>query len=162
MTPERIKILEETEGWRWEKEDSWFIQLENWKVQYTKFGRSPSQTSKDPDEKRAGLWQSHQRKKYKNKEFCMTTERIKVLEDTEGWEWEEEDHWNIQLENWKVQYYKLGRKPFTTAKDPDEKRAGSWHSVQRKAYKKKEKRMTSERIKILEETEGWTWEEDLS
>ena len=93
MTPERITKLEEMEGWRWEEEDVWAIQLENWKRQYKKLGRSPSTHSKDPDEKRAGRWQSNQRNNYKKKEKWMTPERITKLEETEGWRWEEEDVW---------------------------------------------------------------------
>ena len=88
MTQERIAKLNATEGWTWEEEDSFEINLENWIYQYQKLGKYPSYKSTNPEEKRAGGWQSNMRKNYKNKENCMTQERIDKLNNTDGWAWD--------------------------------------------------------------------------
>jgi hypothetical protein len=159
MTSERIKILEETTGWKWGA-DAWLIQYENYVEIYNKLGRQPSHSSKNADEKNAAKWRGHQRKDYKNKEKRMTSERIKILEEIPGWKWEEIDTWSLQLEHWKQQYKKLGKRPSLGSKDIDEKSAAQWQQDQRQNYKNKKKCMTSERIKILEETTGWKWGAD--
>jgi superfamily II DNA or RNA helicase len=157
MTQERIKILERTPGWKWDEEDNWEIQRQCWIIQYRKIGKIPSEKSKDIDEKKAGKWKQHQRQNYKKKEKCMTQERIKILEETPGWKWEEDDNWEIQRQHWIEQYNKLEKKPSQSSKNKDEKKAGQWQSDQRKDFKNKEKCITSERIKLLEETIGWKW-----
>jgi hypothetical protein len=103
------------------------------------------------------MWQEDQRKYYKRNDKCLTDERIKILNNTEGWVWEEKcDAWGSQLENWKRQYNRLGRLPSKCATaDEDEKNAATWRHTQSSKYKKKE--MIEERIKLLESTPGWTW-----
>jgi len=56
---------------------------------------------------------------------------------------------------------KFGKEPSDHSKNIDEKKAASWRNKQRNDYKKKEARMTAERIKILEATPGWCWSADL-
>ena len=160
MTPERIAILNTTEGWKWEEDDTFEPNLQNWIVQYIKLGRKPSEDSKDSDEKKAGKWQSHRRQDYKKKESYMTAERIAKLEATEGWTWEKEDSWEPNRLYWLSQYIKLGKNPSGMSKNSDEKRAGKWHQSQRRDYKKKETRMTPERIAALNATPGWSWSAD--
>lgn len=84
ISQERINILNNVEGWTWGY-DKWLIQLENWKKQYTILGRSPSQTSEDPEEKKAGEWQKTQRRLYKVKK--IPEERMHILNQTPGWKW---------------------------------------------------------------------------
>lgn len=157
MTTERISLLESTEAWKW-SDDSWEEQYINWKNQYSKNNRLPSIESKNIDEKRAALWQGNQRQNYKKKLKCMTDEKISILEATEGWQWDGfEDVWENQRINWLKVFTKLGRFPKQKAVDQDERAAGQWQSDMRKYYKKKDKRITAERIKILEATPGWTW-----
>ena len=155
MPPERIHLLEETDGWKWE-EDVWTIQWEHWERQTLLLGKRPSEGSKNPEEKRAAQWQNQQRIYYKKGK--MPQERIHLLEEMDGWKWEEEDTWPIQWEHWKQQYLLLGKKPSETSKNPEEKRAGSWQNTQRQEYKKG--KMPPERIHLLEETDGWKWEDD--
>jgi len=120
-----------------------------------KGNKKPSRHSKDDDEKRAGDWQQNQRQAYKNK--TMSDERIELLNNTPGWTWDEEDTYQEQWDHWKDQYVKKGnKKPSDHSKDPDEKRAGQWQSKQRQAYKKKT--LSEERIELLNDTPGWTWE----
>jgi len=132
-------------------------QLDHWKTQYAKKGnRKPSQNSKDPEEKRAGTWQSMQRQLYKKGK--MSTDRIQCFNDTPGWTWEEEDPFPAQLNHWKTQYVNKGnKKPSQISKDPEEKRAGTWQSMQRQALKKKT--LSEDRIQFFNDTPGWTWED---
>ncbi|NDB87191.1 MAG: hypothetical protein EB127_31590, partial [Alphaproteobacteria bacterium] len=123
-------------------------------------GKTPTAISKDLSEKRAGYWQRHQRRLYKNNVSAMTPERIAILEATPGWKWEEEDSWEPNRLHWIAQYQKLGITPTANSKDPEEKRAGYWQVGQRKAYKQKLSYMTDERIAKLEATEGWKWNDD--
>lgn len=129
--------------------------LQHWLSQYRNLGRTPSSKSKDLDEKRAGQWQSTQRKLYKKKSSRLTPERIATLEATDGWTWQKETSFEANRLNWLSQFQKLGRKPFRNSRDPDEKRAGQWQIVVRSAYRSFG--LTPERIATLEATKGWTW-----
>ena len=155
LSEERIKILNETPNWTWEEEDKWSLQLERWIAMYKKLGRKPSSGSKNLDEKLAGSWQNNQRTNYKK--GTLSQEYIKILNETPNWTWED-DSWNLQLENWVAMYKKLDRKPSHGSRDPDEKKVGSWQNWQRQYYRNG--KLSQERIKILNETSNWTWEED--
>jgi hypothetical protein len=87
----------------------------------------------------------------------MTLERIKTLEETPGWKWEETDTWSIQYNNYVEIYNKLGRQSSQSSKNPDEARAAKWQNEQRQAYKKG--KMPPERKETLNNTLGWAWEE---
>jgi hypothetical protein len=171
LTPERIDALNATEGWKWEEEDPFQDNLDHWITQYRKKGnKTPSNSAKDPEEKRAGQWQSHMRNNYKNtienKEGTkLTPERITALNATEGWTWDS-DPFQDNLDHWITQYRKKGNKnPSQQATDPEEKRAGIWQSSIRKYYKntiedKKGTKLSEKRIAALNATEGWKWEEE--
>lgn len=156
MTPERIAILNATPNWTWEVEDTWEPNRINWLKMYNKLGRNPSEKSDDLDEKRAGSWQSNQRKLFKKKETCMTHERISILNTTPGWTWDS-DTWEQSRLEWVSFYNKFKRSPSCSSKITDEKHVAMWQSHQRNDYKKKEARMTPERIATLNATPGWTW-----
>ena len=71
----------------------WEKRRQQWITQYRKNGnKTPSQSAKDPEMKRAGRWQSTMRQNYKNtienkKGTKLSNERIAVLNATEGWKW---------------------------------------------------------------------------
>ena len=130
----------------------WEENRQKWLEQRTRLGKKPSECSKDPEERRAGLWKSDQRKAYWK--GTLSADRIKALESTEGWTWEE---WIPSLHHWSLQLARLGRKPSCHSKDPEERRAAIWQSTQRKAYN--QGTLCADRIKTLESTEDWTWEE---
>ena len=158
MTPLRIKRLEETEGWEWEEEDLWEPNRLHWLSQYRRLGKTPSPTSTDTDEKQAGLWQTNVRQYYKRESSWMTPERIKSLEDTEGWEWEADDTWEPNRLHWLSQYLELKKTPSKHSKNAEEKRAGRWASNQCAGYKQKSTWMTVHRITTLNNTRGWQWD----
>ena len=158
MTSERIRLLEEIPEWRWKEPDIWEENRQEWIEFYKNNEKSPIEGSKNIKEKNLGKWQSHQRNDYTKKEIRMTSERIRLLEEeTPGWRWKEPDTWEENRQEWIEFYRENKRSPSQTSKDKKEKQLGIWQSDQRKNYKKKEKCMTLERIRLLEETVGWSW-----
>jgi hypothetical protein len=81
-----IEILNNIEGWKWEVEDPFQENLDDWIRQFELLGRTPKQRSKDDDEKRTGTWQSTMRQNYKKGK--LTDIRIEILNNIEGWKWE--------------------------------------------------------------------------
>ena len=160
LSKKYIDILDATEGWKWSQEDPFDSNLENWIFQYKKLEKSPSSKSKDVAEKKSGQWQEDMRRHYKNKENWMTQERIDKLNSTEGWIWESKDNFYDNLSYWIQQYKRLERCPSCMSKDIAEAKAGRWQTHMRTAFRKKEKRLTQERIDKLNSTEGWKWAEE--
>jgi len=156
LSEERVHMLNETPMWKWGEDDSFPHNLEQWNNQKTRLGRAPSQHSKDKDEKRSGQWQSAMRQHYKKGK--LSEERIRMLEETPMWNWEEEDAFSNNLEQWKAQILRLGRAPSSISNDADEKRIGQWQSTIRDTYKKQ--KLSAERIRTLEDTPMWKWKED--
>ena len=156
LSAERITALEMINGWEWGTDTyTWEEQRGHWITQYDKLLRSPSQKSKDKEEKRAGQWQSDQRRVYKKK--TLSAERITALEMVNGWEWgrEETYTWEEQLEYWKTVYTKIQKAASESSKDKEEKRAEKWQSTQRQG--KKNGTLSAERITALEMVNGWKW-----
>jgi superfamily II DNA or RNA helicase len=159
LLPERIDALNNTEGWEWGSEQVVRTFAENnsdWIEHVAKLGRTPSQNSKNADEKRAGLWQVKQRQSFKK--GTLLPERIDALNNTEGWEWGSEQVVRTFQESnsdWSEQFVNLGRSPSCTSKNADEKRLGTWQVHQRALFKKGT--LPKEKIEALNNTEGWEW-----
>jgi hypothetical protein len=154
LSTERSAVLEAIPGWEWGREETYTReqQKQNWITQYEKLQRSPSTTSKETDEKRAGQWQSTQRAAKRN--GTLSTERSAELEAIPGWEWDS-DTWEEQRNHWITQYEKLQRIPSQKSKETDEKRAGQWQHNQRTA--KRNGTLSTERSAELEAIPGWEW-----
>ena len=161
LSQEHIKELVASPEWEWgpqrAQRDTWEEQLQHWITEYVKQLQTPSETSKDPDEKRAGRWQSTQRTAYKK--GTLSYDRIKQLVASPGWEWgtqrEISYRWEEQRQHWITQYEKLQRNPSTISKDVEETRAGRWQDAQRTAYRRGT--LSEERIRKLVESPGWEW-----
>jgi hypothetical protein len=159
LSEERVKALEATEGWVWDR-DEFEDNLEQWAAIYKKLGRTPSHSSNDADEKRSGIWQSNLRALYKK--GTLSEERVRALEATEGWVWvvrkiiTKPKSFEENLVKWVAKRTELGRTPSQYSKDADEKRLGKWQSQQRKYYKKGS--LSKERIAALNAIEWWVWE----
>jgi len=71
------------------------------------------------------------------------------------------DIWEEKRLYWVAQYNKYGRKPYASSKDEDEKRAAKWQNTIRGSKRRKTRyRLTEEQIQRLNNTPGWTWEDD--
>jgi hypothetical protein len=155
LSQERTDELEHLDGWVWDK-NKWETQKQHWITQQERLQKSPSESSKDPEEKRAGQWRSDQRKHYR--QGTLSQVRIDDLEAIDGWAWEAEDTWSKQKEIWIAQYNLLEKSSSKRSKDPEEKRAGAWQGTQRQLYR--HGAMSQERIDELNATDGWTWESE--
>jgi len=159
LLPERIDALNNTEGWeRGEQVGVRTFQESNsdWNEQFVILGRTPSASSKNAAEKRAGQWQTTQRQLFKK--GTLLPEKIDALNNTEGWEWGEQGGVRTYQENnsdWSEQFVILGRTPSQYSKNAAEKRAGIWQIKQRVSFKKGT--LLPERIDALNNTEGWEW-----
>jgi hypothetical protein len=158
LLPERIDALNNTEGWEWGSEQVVRTFQEgnsDWIEQFVILGRTPSCTSKNAAEKRAGKWKTTQRVLFKK--GTLLPERIDALNNTEGWEWGWEQSRTFQESNsdWSEQFANLGRSPSQNSKNAAEKRAGKWQNQQRGSFKKGT--LLPERIDALNNTEGWEW-----
>lgn len=157
MTLERIRRLEEmTPGWRWDNSKNWNETLQNWIKFYEENKKYPSQKSKNSYERKLGIWQSGQRKYYKRNKIIP--ERVRVLESTPHWVWENPSAWEIKRQEL-IQFYKNNNKyPSCHSKNIAEKHLGEWVDQQRSNYKiRKEGVMTSEKIRLLEDIPNWKW-----
>lgn len=154
LKEDKIKLLEEFTGWFWEKDDSFddnYNELVKW-VEENK--RIPSEKSKNPIERRLGIWSSNKRQN--KKENKLEEEKINKLQAVTGWYWKKSDlfgnDYNI-LVKWVEENKRI---PSEKSKDIVEKRLGTWCSDRRK-YKKKNK-LDEEQIEKLNAIPGWYWE----
>ncbi len=155
LLSERLTILDNTDGWTWGNDDKWEKNRLQWVSVFQKLGRCPNKSSTNEEERRAASWQHDQRKYYKRGDSFLTEKRIKKLNTTPGWMWEEKDKWGEHHLLWISMYEKLGKTPSESSKDIDEKRAGQWQTLQR--YNYKNNLMSQEKFNILEKTAGWKW-----
>ncbi len=164
LSQQQINILNNTKGWSWEsikRQDGFDGQYKNWIEQYHLLQRLPTLKSTDENELRAARWQHAMRQAKKGSGTTKISEQqIEILNNTEGWTWgKQHDAFTEQYNNWVEQYSKLGRKPCCCSKNEDEKRAGIWQSTMRQAKKGKgTNKISEQQIKILHNTEGWTWD----
>ena len=92
--------------------------------------------------------------------YKIAKAQIDLLDNTDGWTWEEPDAFSEQYNNWVEQYNKLGRKPFEKSNDENEGKAGQWQSTIRRIKKGLVvgRILTIEQLDLLNSIEGWTWE----
>jgi superfamily II DNA or RNA helicase len=153
LSEERKRVLDSLEFWVW---DFWNIKYEKWVKFYQENKRKPISCSKNINEREIGQWQSNQRTEHNKKE--LSEKRYEILNNTEGWTWEEENRWDKNLEKWIQFYEKEKRYPSGKSIDPLEKSLGQWQVAQRSYYKKKDSSMTQERIDKLNSISGWKWD----
>ena len=153
MSEDRIAKLDAIPGWEWEDADTWDEKLQHWVTMYKRIQKTPSESSKDPEEKRVGVWQKRQRAE--KRKGTLSEERITKLDAIPGWEWDT-DTWDEKLQHWITVYGRIKKTPTVHSTDPDEKRAATWKQTQR--YTKRKGTMSEERIAILEAIPGWEWD----
>jgi SAM-dependent methyltransferase len=127
---------------------------------YQKNGRYPLNHSKNPEEKFLCLWVVTQKGSYKKGQ--LSKERIDILNKTDGWVWEKDldKIWNETHQKWVDFYQKYKKTPSHGSINKEEKSLGSWAHHQKNYYKTKKSYLTKERIEILNNTEGWIWEDN--
>lgn len=149
----RIRKLEQIPGWSWEPLSS------KWNATYTELIKfvqknktTPSNRSKDPQEKILSTWVNLQRKTYK--ENKLPKDRIKKIEQIPGWHWSPFDKWGTNYEKL-VDFVKKNKKlPIIRSNTLEEKSLGIWISHQRAAFKKS--KLSQKRIEKLKQVPGWS------
>jgi superfamily II DNA or RNA helicase len=147
LSQERIDQLENMDGWVWDA-STWDENKNKWCDIYKLLGDYPSSNSKDPEERRLGQWQLHQRQFYKHHK--LSQERIAILEELDGWVWEE-NTWAENVALWVACHSQVEQHADT------HKRVKQWQAQQRRHFK--DNKLSHERITILESLDGWAWED---
>jgi hypothetical protein len=134
-------------------EEIWFENKNKVEEYIQQHNKLPSSKHKDTNIKSLGLWISHQKNSYKKREYIMKNEEIRK-------EWESlidkyphlflsnEEIWfenKNKVEEYIQQHDKL---PSQYSKDTNIKSLGLWISYQKNSYKKIEKLMKNEEIRI--------------
>ena len=112
-----------------------------------KNGKAPSQTAKEPEEKKIGSWISSQRQKYDSRGAKFSKERMKNEEVWSKWTETLSDprykkhlvidniqDWMNNLSNMCIFIYKNGKLPSSKSKDSEEKKLMSWILHQKHNY----------------------------
>jgi hypothetical protein len=147
LSNEKIKLLEELKDWIWEVDfEKQWIEKYNTLKEYLKNNDLPTSQNKI-----YGCWISEQR--INNKKGKLSNEKIKLLEELNGWFWGQDEEWMKKYTDLK-EYLKNNQFPFESNKI-----YGSW--INRQRQNKKNNKLSNEKIKLLEELNGWFWFLDL-
>ena len=133
-------------------EDEWKQTFKSLKDFIDKNDKTPSQKSKDKDEKILGIWLSNQKKNFKKKACIMGTnpeiydtwEQFTTSEKYKKYFLSNENEWKQNLESLKQFIDKNDKTPSLTSKD--EKKLGRWLSNQKKNFKNQTQIMKNEEI----------------
>lgn len=157
LSTDKIKKLENIDGWRWAIGDKFKKKYKLVKKFVENNNKFPSVTSDDNIETKLGAWINHQRYLYKlNK---LSAYQIKKLENLTGWYWN-----RTQLNEIKfvekcdelIKFVNINKKiPSKRSPDLNEKRLGIWVFVQKRRFKKH--KISNAQIQKLESIEGWKW-----
>ena len=136
-------------GWSWDPREQKWREKYRELVKYVRRNGHARPLNKDAV---VGSWVARQRLEYSRGQ--LSEKRSRALEALEGWTWD----WNGLDNRWHERYAELvmycqengHARPPTTHKG-----LGTWVTTQRQFYKKDS--LSSERIKLLEVLEGWTW-----
>lgn len=146
----RSVVLERTsEDWNWNQ----FAKLTtDW---YAVHDRHPSHGSKDPDEKRIGMWCAIQR--LESDKGHLPPRRKERLEAIDGWSWDpNEDMWTKSFKNC-VAWYSVNKEhPNMRSPVTAERKAGAFVNQQRFRYRTG--KLPEERIQQLNSISGWSWD----
>jgi superfamily II DNA or RNA helicase len=157
LEPQRAARLKELTGWSWEPdEDDWLAGIEALRAYRDIHGDSSPPALSVQDGFRLGLWCVNRRADKRRGK--LSPERIAELEAVRGWSWN--PHGDAWTEGFRhlLDYVKRtgsARPPFELL-DDDGYRVGQWTSVQRQ--ERKRGKLTTERIALLEDLPGWTWD----
>jgi len=85
LPEEQVHMLSECPGWAWTKKDNFAKNLAKWYEISVRLGRSPSSSSRDADEKRAGVWCNNQRTAHR--EGRLSEKKMRMLNECPSWKW---------------------------------------------------------------------------
>uniref|UniRef100_A0A6C0C9Z7 Helicase n=1 Tax=viral metagenome TaxID=1070528 RepID=A0A6C0C9Z7_9ZZZZ len=152
LIDEQIKKLEELPGWTWG--------FESWETRYLKLqkfieinDKLPSKHTKNKEEYTLARWVGSQR--LKNKDGNLTDDQFEKLDALNIFLLSRNDIWMQRYLDLK-KYININKKyPSRSNKDTKSKFLGGWIRTQRD--KKKNKKLSPKKIKILESLPNWFW-----
>ena len=151
ISNEKIKLLEEMDGWIWSRDDLWdnrLLELKKWIVINKKM---PSQISKNIIEKSLGKWCDIQRQNKKS--GTISNKRINSLGEIKEWFWSIDQLWNNRLLELK-EYIRINNcLPSQRSKDPNAKSLGNWCATQRTM--KNKGKLSNKRTRLLNKIKLW-------
>jgi hypothetical protein len=158
LSAERQKALEQLPGWIWviRKRGTWTKGFEYLRKYVESGGRTfVPQRYITEDGYNLGKWINCQRRLYKRGK--LSAERQKALEQLKGWVWDSlEQKW---LESFKhLRKYTVSKGHASVPLNyvaKDGYKLGKWVSSQRQLYK--QRKLSAERQKALEQLKGWVW-----
>lgn len=151
-----IDLLNSHPHWKWNYEDPWNHNFDNWIRFAEKHHKTPFNSDIDEEGNKIGGWQKEQRRKYKDN--TLSEEKIKKLNSHSLWKWERGDLWEDNWNAWKTFVDKHNKTPFNSYIDEYGNKIGQWQSSQRQNYKKN--KLSKEQINKLESHSLWKWEHE--
>ena len=160
LSEKQIQLLESVEGWFWEnlKDNTWYDSF----AKVAEYAKDNKTTHVKDKQKFKGVniasWMYLQKKAHSEKK--LSKEKIKLLESIDEWFWELQldSDWFENFENYSEYVEENKTTSITYHIKFKGKLTGSWVWRQKKAYSNK--KLSEEKIKILESVEGWTWKNE--
>jgi ribosomal RNA-processing protein 8 len=159
------QFLEEYKEYFISNDDKWFNIFEELKDFIDANKKRPNAYSKNPAEKKLGLWTYTQNTNYKKEVQAMKDEKIykswsQFLEEYKEYFISDNDKWFNTFEELKDFIDTNKKRPNTHSTNLSEKKLGKWTSTQNKNYKKEVQAMKDEKIykswtQFLEEYEEY-------
>jgi hypothetical protein len=140
----------------WQRVDGFEYKFNETEVWISKNKRVPGKDASDPIEKKLGGFCAFIRIMYVRGE--LSPYRIGKFQSLEVWYWDKEDVWDQTLDKIKAWKQLHGIFPKTSSKNVDEAKLGKFLVLQR--LHKREKTLSEDRIKKLNEVDGFDWGKD--
>jgi predicted helicase len=144
---------------------------DQWEITYLKLKKYieenekyPTQSSKNVEIKKLGLWINNQRTIKRGKRSgVLNPEKIAKLESLKNWVWDVDlDSWDEIFDKVKKYIGENEKYPTQSSKDVEIKKLGNWINTQRAIKRgKKSGVLTPEKIAKLESLKNWVWDVDL-
>jgi hypothetical protein len=155
---DRIQRLEALPGWTWNLiEDRWndsYILLKGF---ISREGHANVSQNQIENGFNLGRWVSKQRAA--NKGGKLSGERVKLLEDLPGWAWDAlSSQWDEGFAKLEKFSQREGHTVVPKNHVEDGLNLGSWISTQK--LRKRDRKISAERIARLESINGWVWDSD--
>jgi superfamily II DNA or RNA helicase len=156
LNPDRSRRLAELPGWTWDpREDLWEEGFERLGEYVKNHGDAVVPKAYTIDGYQLGAWVTTQRRAYKQARLPL--ERQRRLEDVKGWTWDSvKDRWQeayLLLQRYVAEH---GHTRIPALEKYQDYRLGQWVAQQR--YHRNKGTLATDRIRLLENFPGWTWD----
>ena len=158
LSTAQILLLSTLPGWQWEMLLTWDEQYEHLKRFLQSNARYPNCLANDPEERKIAKWKQYQRIRYGKKGLAEA--HVLLLEALPGWQWQEVLKWDAIYEQVRVYVSENQEYPSRDSQDAWAARLGHWVKYQKWLYSAK--KLSEERIKLLDMLPSWQWPHSAS